>query len=608
MERPLGEIVGGTIGNDLPEFHDDVPMSRFLATPREFYFPNKELHIDLTVREPIPLKLGSLVGGTGKADVVTVDCRDLGYRRHLVCKIMKTRKKTKYAMKPPELRGLRHVHVVAFVATFTHNHRDYALMYPHAKTDLGKYMEPVSNWLRGEEFYDSHVPIVSKVEDLDLSMSAPARISHLRNFFPCIAGALQYLHTQNVKHKDIKPANILVDRFNSPILADFDISHRYTDHKEAPTGGPTIFTYSYAAPEAIGNEDRPYESDIFSLACVFSEMITLVMGQNLQDFECSRARGPQGDAAFHKSIPATRAWLTKLYDQSSTDELRKANKHTLQFVPIEGYHQDQALITAINTICRMLDSTPHRRPIARGMSRFFCPIATNHCTECTEQRERDKSSLQTIREHDAALGLVQDSNAAILHEPSQSPAHLTVPLQSAMLSGRDRGSDCLKASVNGGQFANEQPPRPIEQSSAPVGRSSPHRKPSPASPERSPLPPNKPLASPERSPAPSYEQTNGLFDNPGTLSQRQKLRGAIGYDVQDRKWKIRFSSELESEADTPIVFLDPSLTIFCRARRDLGHYQAVPNKSEARGADRRNYCEGSPGRSSCSSLPEMLLW
>src|ERR1700730_16210787 len=115
MEGLPGETLDGTTSSELPEFCDDVPMGEFLVTPREFFFPNGELHIDLTVREPIPLKLVSLVGSTGKADVMTVDCRNLGYRRNLVCKIMKTQKKTKYTMEPPDLRRLRHVHVVAFV-------------------------------------------------------------------------------------------------------------------------------------------------------------------------------------------------------------------------------------------------------------------------------------------------------------------------------------------------------------------------------------------------------------------------------------------------------------------------------------------------------------
>lgn len=563
MEGLPGETLDGTTSNELPEFYDDVPMSEFLATPREFFFPNGELHIDLRVREPIPLKLGSLVGGTGKADVMTVDCRNLGYRRHLVCKIMKTQKKTKYTMEPPDLRRLRHVHVVAFVATFTHNHRDYALMYPHAKTDLGKYMEPVSNWLRGDDFCDSHVPIVSKVEELDLCKVAPLRMSHLRNFFPCLAEALDYLRRENVKHKDIKPANILIDRFNSPILTDFDISHRYADQKEAPTAGPTIFTYSYAAPEVIGNGGRPFESDMFSLGCVFSEMITLIMGENLQDFESHRAGGPQGDAAFHQSIDRTQEWLNRFFDPLFTTNLRNRNKNTIQTVPSEGYHQNRALDTAIKTICSMLDPDAKKRPVGRGLSLSFCPIATEVCTECQKQKLRYQSSYPTIPIKDNVGEKTQHPGAAIPPGNIHGATHLAAPLQSTRHGERVGSSGGPLAKSNSTRFAHkaqqeqsqvsiEQPLKSTGSPSASLTQPSTSHAPSPRIPVPSSLPPGKsPVSSLE-----SNQASNDLFNNPRTLSQRQKFRRAIGYDVQKRRWNMYLPSELESKDSYIPVFLN----------------------------------------------------
>jgi serine/threonine protein kinase len=570
MEGPPGETLDGTTSNELPEFCDDVPMSEFLVTPREFFFPNGELHIDLTVREPIPLKLVSLVGSTGKADVMTADCRNLGYRRNLVCKIMKTQKKTKYTMEPPDLRRLRHVHVVAFVATFTHNHRDYALMYPHAKADLGKYMEPVSNWLRGDDFCDSHVPIVSKVEELDLCKLAPLRISHLRNFFPCLAEALHYLHRENVKHKDIKPANILIDRFNSPILTDFDISHRYTDQNEAPTAGPTIFTYSYAAPEVIGNGGRPFESDMFSLGCVFSEMITLIMGENLQDFESYRAGGPQGDAAFHQSIDRTQEWLNRFYDPLFTTSLRNRNKNTIQTVPSEGYHQNQALDTAIRTICSMLDPDAKKRPVGRGLSLCFCPVATKECTECQEQNLRYQPSYPAIPIKDNIGEKTQHPGAAIPPGDIRGATHLAVPLRPTRYGERvgSSGGTCFahKAQQEQSQISIEQPFESTKNPSTSLAQPSTSHAPSTRIPVPSSLPPGKsPVPLPE-----SNQASNGLFRNPGTLSQRQKLRKAIGYDVQKRQWNMCLPSEFESKNELTFPFFESALTISCRTRRDLG--------------------------------------
>jgi serine/threonine protein kinase len=534
-------------------------MSAFLATPHEFRFRNGKRHIDLSVREKIPLKLLTIIGGTEKADVTTADCRDLGYRRNLVCKIMKTAPKDKYALEPRDLQRLRHVHIVAFVATFTHNHRAYALMYPHAKTDLGKYMDPISHWLRGDEFYDSHMPIVSKVESLDLSLSATARVSYLRDFFPCLTEALAYLHKHHVKHKDIKPANILVDRFNSPILADFDLSHRYTDPNEVPTSGPTGYTYPYAAPETIENDNRPFQSDIFSLGCVFSEMITLVMGQNLQDFRIHRTNPSNPDGAFHLCIDSTQTWLHRLHDPGLTTALRNANDNTRQAVPFAGYEHYQSYIVAIDTICRMLNSKAKDRPDAEGLSGLFIAMATRPCSECEKQALADQSLLRTVPADNTARRPPQNPRDAIGSPPPQRATHLALPPMSRpgerrMTSGSHLSP--LNSARSNLHTSRGVKDRTTDQTSPSGGERSSLAEHSPTSrirssdlPERLP----RPTENAAVSPAPSYassseipQPANGEADQAGTLSQHQKLREAIGYDVQSRRWKIRKKSDLES--------------------------------------------------------------
>ena len=71
----------------------------------------------------------------------------------------------------------------------------------------------------------------------------------LMSAFGCLASGLSFIHTQRVRHKDIKPRNILIHE-NTVIYTDFGYS---LDHSAATgsttTGRPEAFTRKYCAPE-----------------------------------------------------------------------------------------------------------------------------------------------------------------------------------------------------------------------------------------------------------------------------------------------------------------------------------------------------------------------
>lgn len=90
----------------------------------------------------------------------------------------------------------------------------------------------------------------------------------------CILG-VKHLHENSIKHKDLKPDNILLlDESNGdylhpkvrPIIVDFGISKEYV------VGARTTFqgTLQYLAPEQVAEESSTPQSDIFSLGCCFA--------------------------------------------------------------------------------------------------------------------------------------------------------------------------------------------------------------------------------------------------------------------------------------------------------------------------------------------------
>ncbi|KAJ7018123.1 kinase-like domain-containing protein, partial [Mycena alexandri] len=86
-----------------------------------------------------------------------------------------------------------------------------------------------------------------------------------------VALGLEYLHSQNVIHGDLKGPNILVTPSHRACLADFGLSSIIDVNKEITTAQAT----RYCAPELLQPEAKShFGSDIYAFACVSYEIFT----------------------------------------------------------------------------------------------------------------------------------------------------------------------------------------------------------------------------------------------------------------------------------------------------------------------------------------------
>ncbi|KAE8713245.1 Protein kinase and PP2C-like domain-containing protein [Hibiscus syriacus] len=156
------------------------------------------------------------------------------------------------------------------------------LDHPSVATLIAAHAKP-PNYMFFFEFYEQtnlahKLHVQEWIPGLDQALSIMLQLGK----------ALQYLHNKGIIHRDVKPANVLLDRNFSAHLADFGLAEYKKDLRRVsienwrssgkPTGGfhkkNMVGTLIYMAPEILTKEIHTEKSDVYSFGVSINELLT----------------------------------------------------------------------------------------------------------------------------------------------------------------------------------------------------------------------------------------------------------------------------------------------------------------------------------------------
>ena len=107
-----------------------------------------------------------------------------------------------------------------------------------------------------------------------IAKEGPCQVSEARRWFHQIASALEYAHSLDIIHRDVKPDNIIItpDR-ESAYLVDFGIALSADEAKKLTKSGFVCGTPGYMSPEQQSGEEVDRKTDIYSLGVTLYEAL-----------------------------------------------------------------------------------------------------------------------------------------------------------------------------------------------------------------------------------------------------------------------------------------------------------------------------------------------
>ncbi|MFN8525362.1 MAG: bifunctional serine/threonine-protein kinase/formylglycine-generating enzyme family protein [Chloroflexota bacterium] len=204
---------------------------------------------------PIPESFGhngayrivSVIGRGGFATVYKAYQSSLD--RHVAIKVLRSDM-------VEDATGLERFQREARAAARLSGHQNIVTIYDYGEQDGAAFL--VLELIEGTTLHDR--------------LAQPLPFSDVDRIVTGVAAALDYAHSNQLVHRDVKPGNVLLSEDGRVVLSDFGIA-KLLDSATALTGN-VIGTPEYMSPEQINGSDIDGRSDIYSLGVMLYRMLT----------------------------------------------------------------------------------------------------------------------------------------------------------------------------------------------------------------------------------------------------------------------------------------------------------------------------------------------
>lgn len=263
VTRQLRRRVSGTVTamlfGEKRDIDQQIEQSRSKGKPGEIHFDGAEQPF-------LPLKdaydLGKKLDAGGQGTIYAATDRTL--LRPVAVKTLhrdQTADSLKRAIFLTEARLTAQLDHPAIVPVYSINSDDRHGLHWAMKlingTTLQTYLEDICAHYR-----------VSGINTFDEAKS----LRHRLEIFLKVCDAMEYAHSRNVMHGDLKPANIMIGRYHETYIMDWGIARTINPPPEnyLPAGTPR-----YLAPELIAGNPGDQRADIFALGAILFELVFL---------------------------------------------------------------------------------------------------------------------------------------------------------------------------------------------------------------------------------------------------------------------------------------------------------------------------------------------